>query len=491
MSIRLLGAIRNVMRRLNRRAIRKAQRRLDVLAAQGCRFLICIPYLKSGGAERVAANVAKALTHLYGADSVAVLVTDWSGLMVRLLFPENSANSYPPDIRFTNVVSFSHAPYDDRMWELMTAVLSMRPDFVLNVNSYAMWECFERFGPELAKCTRLGTVAFADVTDKGGRPMGYPVTHLERMLPYLSFVISDNQTYVEKMASTFVGAPATEKVLTQSEWAAAKMLTMKMDATRRELHDAANYLHKPSRSAWSAAQQVAPTITSQLGPEDIGKFRCLYQFAPLPSAPRQKARRERPQILWASRVSRAKFPEILPRIARLLPHCDIHVHGAREFGYRFPTLKNLLLPHHDLGGNVGKAPNLFWHGGYKSFTALPLERFDAMLYTSLFDGLPNVLLEAGVERIPIIAPTIGGIGDLIDATTGWPVANCHDPQAYADQVRAVLKAPDEAAEKADRLAQVIRTRHSFEAFCDAVRGLVEGAVRREVVAPKLRRVGAD
>jgi glycosyltransferase involved in cell wall biosynthesis len=491
MGIRLFGAVHEVMCRLDRRAIRQAQRRLDALAAQGCRFLICIPYLKSGGAERVAANLTKALTHLYGADSVAILVTDWSGLVVRLFFPENSASNYPPDIRFTNIVSLSHTPQRDRVWELMTAVLSMRPDFVLNVNSDLMWQCFERFGPELAKCTRLGTVAFGDAADKGGRPIGYSVTHLERLLPYLSFVISDNQTQVEQMTSTFIGAPAMEKVLTQSEWAAAKMLTMKMDATKRDLHDAANYLHRPSRAAWSAAQQVARTIRPQLGLEDVAKFRCIYQFAPLPSAPRRKARCERPQILWASRVSRQKFPEILPRLARLLPHCDIHVHGAREFGYRFPTLKNMLLPQADLGGHVGKAPNLYWHGGYKSFTALPLERFDAMLYTSLYDGLPNVLLEAGVERIPIIAPTIGGIGDLIDATTGWPVANCHDPQAYADQVRAMLQAPDEAAEKADRLARVIRTRHSFESFCEAVRELVEGAVRREVGAPKLRSVGAD
>jgi hypothetical protein len=101
-------------------------------------------------------------------------------------------------------------------------------------------------------------------------------------------------------------------------------------------------------------------------------------------------------------VSRAKFPEILPRIARLPPEYDIHVHGAREFGYRFPTLKRLLFPHTDLGGRIAKAPNLHWHGGYKSFGRLPLDRFDAMLYTGLYDGLPNVLLEAGAERIPIV-----------------------------------------------------------------------------------------
>ena len=52
-----------------KRAIGQAQQRLDKLAARGCRFLIAIPYLKSGGAERVAANLAQAFVDLYGPKS--------------------------------------------------------------------------------------------------------------------------------------------------------------------------------------------------------------------------------------------------------------------------------------------------------------------------------------------------------------------------------------------------------------------------------------
>src|ERR1700719_282565 len=221
--------IKAIYRRVTRRgsAIRRAQQRLDRLAMQGCRFLICIPYLKSGGAERVAANLTRALTHLYGADSVAVLVTDWAGLFVRLLFPENTATSYPPGVRFTEIASISHAPYEQRVWELMTALFSMRPDFILNVNSELMWQCFERFGPELSKSMRLGTVAFAPAVDKMGRAIGYPATHLERLLPYLSFVISDNEAYVTELISKFVGAPTMEKVPTRIEWEAAKILSLK------------------------------------------------------------------------------------------------------------------------------------------------------------------------------------------------------------------------------------------------------------------------
>src|SRR5215813_4053425 len=86
-------------------SIRRAQRRLDALAARGCRFLICIPYLKSGGAERVAANLTHALSHLYGPENVAVLVTDWSGLMVRLIFSENVFNNYPSGVQIVDVTA--------------------------------------------------------------------------------------------------------------------------------------------------------------------------------------------------------------------------------------------------------------------------------------------------------------------------------------------------------------------------------------------------
>jgi hypothetical protein len=77
---------------------------------------------------------------------------------------------------------------------------------------------------------------------------------------------------------------------------------------------------------------------------------------------------------------------------------------------------------------------------------------------------------------------IGGIPELINPTTGWPVENCCDPREYADQVRAVLNHFDMAVERADHLARLIVKRHSFEAFCAAVRDLVEGRQPRSAAS---------
>ena len=494
------GITRGVARRLMRttcdhvtlrtRSIRRAQQRLDILAAKGCRFLICIPYLKSGGAERVAANLAHALSELYGPDSVAILVTDWSGLAVRLIFPENVFTSYPPKVPITKIVAASRAGYEERVWDLMSALLSLKPELIINVNSRLMWECYERFAPVLASKVRLGTVAFCHAEDKRGRAIGYQATHLERMLPHLDFVISDNQTFVDELTRTMIGAPASELVPTQVEWAAAKILSDKMDPTKRASADIARYLAEANltKAEWTAANQLATKLASKLAPEEAGKIRCIYQYASVMRPRKRVVRGARPQILWASRVTRSKYPELLPRIARLLPDCDIHAYGAREFGYRFPAAKRLLLPEYDIGDRVPKAPNLFWHGAYKSFGALPLETFDAMLYTSLFDGMPNVLLDAGGYHIPVIAPLIGGIGELITQGTGWPVANAYDPREYAERVRELVAAPDEAVLRASRLANLIGARHSFKSFCDEVRDLVERKPHRRAAEPQRPRM---
>ena len=471
-----------------KRAIHRAQQRLDKLAACGCRFLIVIPYLKSGGAERVAANLAQAFVDLHGPKSVAVLVTDWSGLTVSIAFPENVATSYPPGVPFVDVVALSHAPHVERVWDIMSAITSMRPELVLNVNSELLWECFERFGPEMARTMRLGTVAFCHATNKHGDPVGYSVTHLERMLPFLDFVISDNATYIDELRQTLIAAPIVGRVPTRKEWAAAKLIACDPEGIDREPRDLAKALdHAPTEAEWVAARVAAEKLPRPgLDDAAAAKLRCIYQHTRPAKKSAVKIRTTRRQILWASRVSRSKFPELLPRIARLMPDCDIHAYGSRELGYRFPMLKSLLFPDYDLGNAVAKAPNLYWHGGFKSFASLPLERFDAFLYTGLYDGIPNVLLEAGTHRLPIVAPLIGGIGELIKEATGWPVCNPYDAREYAERLREALEAPAAAVARADALASLIAQRHSFEAFCRSVSELVtacQGRVTAYCAAP--------
>ena len=99
------------------------------------------------------------------------------------------------------------------------------------------------------------------------------------------------------------------------------------------------------------------------------------------------------------------------------PDCDFHVFGVGQ------------LPN-------GRPPgNLHYHGPYERFDDIETEAFDAFLYASRWDGLPNVLLEAAAHHLPIIAQVTGGIGEIVSEATGWPVPVTSD----ADDFSAILR----------------------------------------------------
>jgi glycosyltransferase involved in cell wall biosynthesis len=397
-------------------AARRAQSNLETLARQRRRFVICIPFLKFGGAEKVAANLAHALAHLYGPDSVAVLVTDWSRLAVRIAFPEDASirEWFPAGVPVVDIAGMRQLqPYPRRL-SLMIALMSMKPELAITINSATMWEMFQLHGADLAKHMRLASVAFVHARDRDGKPIGFTATHLKPALKYLNLVITDNHEVVNELS--------------------------------QEL---------------------------QLSSDDQAKFKCLYQYQNMPVVLRARRGPEnaRPQVLWASRVTRSKCPELLPAIAGLMPDCDFHAYGARELGYRFPAIKSLLFPNYDLGNRLLPAMNLYWHGPFKRFDSLPIERYDALLYTGLYDGLPNVLIEAGAHRIPIVAPNVGGISELITDQTGWFVRNPLDAIEYASAIRNCLTS--DTTPRTEALASIITSRHSFETFCQSLKDIIE------------------
>ena len=85
------------------------------------------------------------------------------------------------------------------------------------------------------------------------------------------------------------------------------------------------------------------------------------------------------------------------------------------------------------------------------------------MFTSTSEGTPTTLLEFGLSGLPIVASDVGGVGDLIDDTTGWLVRRVDDPDAYLAALNAIRDRPDEADERAAALAERVRVRHSAAA----------------------------
>jgi glycosyltransferase involved in cell wall biosynthesis len=178
---------------------------------------------------------------------------------------------------------------------------------------------------------------------------------------------------------------------------------------------------------------------------------------------RKKKRREGPlRILWASRLARQKNLDALFAVAASLPGDEFHVYG--EFSEP---------PSIDLRLKLSSTPNLKFFGGFDGLDSIPTDGFDAFLYTSSWDGLPNILLEAGVKGLTVLAPRVGGIPELITEETGFPADR---PEEYVQALEEIRKDPKEAERRSRNLMKVISTRHSFETFSRALsrtRGYLE------------------
>lgn len=191
---------------------------------------------------------------------------------------------------------------------------------------------------------------------------------------------------------------------------------------------------------------------------DGGKLHTVYQPAP-PIRPIAENRPEGTfKVLWASRLDPEKRPELLGEIAQELlgEPFEFHAFGAalyRDNPTVFPSL-----------------PNLKYHGPFDGFESLRPNEYDAFVYTTLFDGLPNVLLEAAAAGLPLIAPDVGGIRELIvDGETGRLIRDTDDVAGYVAALHDLRSDPEKAGRLVAGVQSTLRDRHSWQAYLAALR----------------------
>lgn len=171
----------------------------------------------------------------------------------------------------------------------------------------------------------------------------------------------------------------------------------------------------------------------------------------------------RHRILWASRLDAQKRPELLAQIAELaltdLPQVQFEMWGAA------------VLDRVDMG-RFTRLKNLTYRGPFNGFAALPLDRYGLFVYTSSFDGLPNILLEAMQAGLVCIGPGLGGIPEVLDAATGFVVdPNLPDEEmarAYLAAIADCLADPAGMERRGAAARRKIATAHSRESFDTAV-----------------------
>jgi glycosyltransferase involved in cell wall biosynthesis len=172
-----------------------------------------------------------------------------------------------------------------------------------------------------------------------------------------------------------------------------------------------------------------------------GRFHRLYaKCPPLTHAEAIAARPGRwNRLLWASPLDSKHRPELLfalaSRLKRRCPEVTIDIWGT-------PMVDGFDI------GRFAQFDNLLYRGAYNVFRSLLPGKYDGFVYTTVSDGLPKVVLEALAAGLPVIAPDIGGIGEVVKTgETGILLENLCDDSAttnayveaitslYADDVK--------------------------------------------------------
>lgn len=201
--------------------------------------------------------------------------------------------------------------------------------------------------------------------------------------------------------------------------------------------------------------------------ERHGYERARFHVVPFPAP--AGARRRPPrlpgavlQVLWAGRFDRQKRPDVLLAMARRLEGAPVrfHVYGEAQ-----------LEPMRRVLAELGRRPNVELHGRFSGFGSLPVEDHDVFLYTSQWDGLPNVLLEAIAADLVVVAPDVGGIRELIDPETGFFVSGAEAVDEYVAALDAIRAGWEDAAGRARAARRRIEERHAWPSFLAHLRAV--------------------
>ncbi len=313
--------------------------------------------------------------------------------------------------RTVRVVSMRDAasPLDrrEKAYLLAQLTLNWKPRWVHAIESPECWDSFETYGRPLALHTKLGVSLLRREFDRDGVPMGSAARALPRLFESVHHVVLDNATLREELISQFA-------------------------------------IQAPITDRLKVVYQIAEEPGSDTG-EEGAAAEASTPFGQL-------------SVLWAGPLVWQRRADVLQRIAEACPWAEFHVWSR-------PTSK----------GNVAEpppsAPNLRIHGEYSSVSALLRGRHHCYLHTCESGGLPLQLLAAAAAGVPLVAPRVGGIPELVNETTGFLVERADDVSGFVRCLETIRRSPEDAMNRSRRASELVRQRHSRAAFARAVAAL--------------------
>lgn len=213
------------------------------------------------------------------------------------------------------------------------------------------------------------------------------------------------------------------------------------------------------------------TQSPRMWVRELGVPASLFRVLPFPGPEFKPLDQRQPDkaLLWAGRLDRQKRPELLAEIAKAMPDFRFDCYGAALIDASDPS-------------HLDRVQNVVLHGAYACFGDLVKPDHLAFVYTTAWDGMPNVLLEAAAVGLPIIAPNIGGISDFLSIDDLLPASS--GVSEYVAAIRALASNPKSQTDRVDRQRTDLAHSRTHEAFVANLGKLdAYGALRGRVAVP--------
>ena len=269
-----------------------------------------------------------------------------------------------------------------------------------------------------------------------------------------------------RRVSTIVSPPEFDVVRSEKRW-----LRWKKESLRRSYQNADALLAVGSGTADSAsAFYGVPRDRFQVAssPVDVARIdhdgSLAWEGIPL--------RSDRKQIVAIGRLSDEKGHRFLIQavaqyqreaLLDFAPPVDLHLVGDGVLRRELQSLAE----------SLGLGDSVFFHGHLSNPFPL-LKRCDLMVLPSLYEGMPNVLLEAMLCRVPILATnTEQGAGELLRKHPLGSLVAKGNVFEMANAIRHRFQHPSEWLERLDTARAYVIDNHSMEKWISQMSSVFE------------------
>ena len=197
------------------------------------------------------------------------------------------------------------------------------------------------------------------------------------------------------------------------------------------------------------------------------KFKLLYNgidFSLFEKAEKEKS------VSYRKSLGIADDKRVVGSVFRLYDEKDpfLWLDAASLIASRFPDTVFLIIgvgPLKDALFDYAAKHNLkerLWLPGTEKQLKLPLSIMEVFMLTSRFEGLPNVIIEAQSQGVPVVTTRAGGSGETIKSgETGWLVEK-RSAQLLADRVCYVLSQSEWATQAGEKAVALVNRRFGLE-----------------------------